>query len=100
MKYKKRKVYIMTKFEGFDYESVLKKITALPEGILSAILKEYTLDRYDHSLKDPQTKQEKYLARYEIERIKKSTKTYIMTKFPDSTLEEVLKILSSLPGGY
>lgn len=99
MKYKKRKVYIMKKFIDYKFEDVLHELYKLPETILSLILKEYTLDENDTSLKEPLTKQEKYIVNREISRIEKNTKIYIMNEFLGYELKEVLKKLSFLPGG-
>ena len=45
----------MEKFPGNRKEDVLEKLNSLPEGVLSNILKSFTLDENDESFKEPQT---------------------------------------------
>ena len=98
-----RKIYIMEKFPGNRKEDVLEKLNSLPEGVLSNILKSFTLDENDESFKEPQTEQEKYQANYELIKIKRSLDN-LDKKFDykpffsifDGTKEEVLLILTTL----
>lgn len=103
MKYKKTKTYIMKKFPGKRKEDVLEKLSSLPGEVLLNILKGFTLDENDESLKEPQTEKEKYQANYELRKIRRSLdpieKNFQYKSFFsifDGTKEEVLLILTTL----